>query len=340
MMTASTPTSAPARRPFRGATALLALPAIVAASATVSDAAATAPAFEDGARSVFIGHSFFVPVAAAFDQLAAQNDFPLHDADMVFRGGPAGSPGALWEDPAARAEVEGHLAGGDVEVLGLTYFSEANSGFDDYARWIDLALAYNPDTRFFVGAPWAPGGPSMETAAYDAANETLATTAFEVVDQLRDAYGDDRIAFIGYGKTASVMKARFDAGTLPDIVELVGVGPEYLFADGLIGHGGPMMLELCALSWATTLYGAPLETLAFTEYESDVAGIVAEVLAYNEAFRSGPVPGDVDGDGIVGLVDLLAVLADWGPCADCPSDLDGDGLVTFDDMLIVVTNWS
>ncbi len=51
-------------------------------------------------------------------------------------------------------------------------------------------------------------------------------------------------------------------------------------------------------------------------------------------------PGDVDGDGIVGLTDLILVLSVWGPCVDCPADLTGDGVVDFADLLEVLANWS
>jgi hypothetical protein len=50
---------------------------------------------------------------------------------------------------------------------------------------------------------------------------------------------------------------------------------------------------------------------------------------------------DVDGDGVVGFSDLLAVLAAWGPCpASCPADVDGNGDVGFDDVLSVLAAWS
>ncbi|MBT8484151.1 MAG: hypothetical protein HKO59_06205 [Phycisphaerales bacterium] len=52
------------------------------------------------------------------------------------------------------------------------------------------------------------------------------------------------------------------------------------------------------------------------------------------------LPGDVDGDGIVGFLDLLAVLSAWGPCAACPADLNGDGVVDFVDLLSVLAGWS
>jgi len=52
------------------------------------------------------------------------------------------------------------------------------------------------------------------------------------------------------------------------------------------------------------------------------------------------IPGDLNGDGIVGVDDLLIVIANWGPCGpDCPADINGDGIVGVDDLLIVIANW-
>ena len=52
--------------------------------------------------------------------------------------------------------------------------------------------------------------------------------------------------------------------------------------------------------------------------------------------------GDLDGDGMVGVSDLLILLANWGPCADCndcPADLNGDCNVGVADLLILLANW-
>ncbi|NNM27445.1 MAG: VCBS repeat-containing protein [Phycisphaerales bacterium] len=51
------------------------------------------------------------------------------------------------------------------------------------------------------------------------------------------------------------------------------------------------------------------------------------------------LPGDIDGDGMVGLTDLLAVLSAWGVCEGCRADLDVDGLVGLSDLLVVLSNW-
>jgi len=57
---------------------------------------------------------------------------------------------------------------------------------------------------------------------------------------------------------------------------------------------------------------------------------------------SSRLPEDVDGDGVVGFDDLLAVLAAFGPCGDpdCPEDVDGNETVDFDDLLAVLAAWT
>jgi hypothetical protein len=54
------------------------------------------------------------------------------------------------------------------------------------------------------------------------------------------------------------------------------------------------------------------------------------------------VPGDVDGDGVVNVADLLTLLASWGACdgPPCPADFDNNGTVNVADLLTVLANWS
>lgn len=48
---------------------------------------------------------------------------------------------------------------------------------------------------------------------------------------------------------------------------------------------------------------------------------------------------DVDGNGCVGIEDLLLVLGLWGS-SNCSADLDGDGVVGISDFLILLGNWT
>ncbi len=50
-------------------------------------------------------------------------------------------------------------------------------------------------------------------------------------------------------------------------------------------------------------------------------------------------PGDAGGDGVVGIVDFLSILAAWGPCPRCPEDLNDDGVVDILDFLDVLAKW-
>ena len=53
----------------------------------------------------------------------------------------------------------------------------------------------------------------------------------------------------------------------------------------------------------------------------------------------GKCPWDLDGNGSVGILDLLALLAVWGTDPGGPPDFDGDGIVSILDLLALLANW-
>ncbi len=50
------------------------------------------------------------------------------------------------------------------------------------------------------------------------------------------------------------------------------------------------------------------------------------------------VPGDLDGDGVVGAADLALLLSQWGGAGE--GDLDGDGNVGAGDLALLLAAWS
>lgn len=91
---------------------------------------------------------------------------------------------------------------------------------------------------------------------------------------------------------------------------------------------------------------------SFTDYSFDNLFIQGDV-SFNIALAleeiGTPVPGDVTGDGVVNVADLLAVINAWGPCPSgsgcwpngtCTADLNCDGVVNVSDLLGVIQNWS
>ena len=51
------------------------------------------------------------------------------------------------------------------------------------------------------------------------------------------------------------------------------------------------------------------------------------------------IPGDVNGDGVVDVSDILMVIVAWGPCADCAEDINGDGSVDVQDLIQLISYW-
>jgi photosystem II stability/assembly factor-like uncharacterized protein len=88
---------------------------------------------------------------------------------------------------------------------------------------------------------------------------------------------------------------------------------------------GPLDVEFFdrSLAWAVGSSNMNMSTVALYTND-DVSECPAE---------------DVDGDGIVGTNDLLAVIAAWGPCTGCPEDIDQSGSVDTTDLLSLIALW-
>lgn len=239
--------------------------------------------FPDGANCLFIGHSFFVPVAKSFDQLATASDFPNHKAQLIFSPGPGGSPGQLWENPKQKKKIEAILATGEIELFGMTTIPPKGT-IEDYEKWIQLALNYNPRTKFMIGQYWMASGPNLEDKQFEMLTEMIAENSFQGVQELRRSY-PNRIYFVHYGHVGPKMKAQFNAGDLPDIQQMVGLGKDALFRDAKIGHAGPLMHELCALTWMATLYEAGLKDVNHSDFSEQAAAIARSAIQNNQQYR-------------------------------------------------------
>ena len=59
----------------------------------------------------------------------------------------------------------------------------------------------------------------------------------------------------------------------------------------------------------------------------------------NPVWLQHTIVGDIDGDGEIGITDLLSILETWGECSNCISDLDHDGFVGINDLLGLIALW-
>lgn len=111
-------------------------------------------------------------------------------------------------------------------------------------------------------------------------------------------------------------------------------------------------------TWPTVIAAATVDDGLFSWTVPDIytqnakVRVVARDNQGNTGFDASPIgfainaqppacPGDADGDGLVGLSDIAAVITGWGQMVPegTMGDLDGDGLVGLSDISVVNNNW-
>jgi len=128
-----------------------------------------------------------------------------------------------------------------------------------------------------------------------------------------------------------------------EIKRLGDIGGPYEPSPPIINRGGTSYIE------PISLYGFDVVTMPAGRwriymYSTHQAMDTKEGFSHSFARTTHTatyVPlGDVDGNGEVNIIDLLAVLADWGECGNCQSDLDADGQVEIEDLLQILADWT
>jgi hypothetical protein len=82
--------------------------------------------------------------------------------------------------------------------------------------------------------------------------------------------------------------------------------------------------------------------VAYWLASSDGGRLMANALLFSAGLHAPqPCPGDLTGDGVVDVFDLLGLLGAWGPCPpeDCDADLNDDGTVDVFDLLALLGAW-
>jgi len=231
-----------------------------------------------GRKSLFIGHSFFVPFANRMTVHAANTGFTTHTQHVTFSGGQTGAPEALWNNAAKRAEIQAVLDAGDVELFGMTYHP-VYPGLTGYQNWFNYALSKNPDTRFFIALPWLPQPGNYDGATYHTTwIDAHPQITHVLIDQLRALYPGTEIYCIPYGQAAGELYNRFAADNLPDVQNVIGNGDTAIFTDNL-GHAGDILKDLGEYVWLYSVYGVRPATYNHDAgYQTDLRAIAETVI--------------------------------------------------------------
>ncbi|MDG1877393.1 MAG: S-layer homology domain-containing protein [Acidimicrobiales bacterium] len=242
----------------------------------------------DGFDSLFIGHSFFKPMAQEMEALALPAGFAGHTQTVVFSGGATGAPQGLWIQDGKRSEIQAVLDTGNVELFGMTYHPN-HPTLEGYRNWLNYALVDNPNVIVFIAVPWAPNPVDVSAATYDAGyTAAYPGIGSAVIDPLRAEYPDTTFFAIPYGFAAVELYNRWDDGTLTDVSELVGSHGSGVFRDDF-GHADLILEDLASLVWLQAIYGVDLATFdAGYPWAIDLNSIAAEILAAHDPEYDAP----------------------------------------------------
>ncbi|NRB38931.1 MAG: hypothetical protein HRU20_10780 [Pseudomonadales bacterium] len=242
-----------------------------------------------GYNILFIGHSFFRPVAEGMTAHADRAGIVGHTQKIVYSGGASGSPQALWENINKRTQIQAILDAGDIELLGMTYHPDYPE-IDGYAIWAKYALQQNPNTKFFIALPWQTNPSSMDSATFKttwADGHPLATHAH--IDTLRTTYPGNDFYCIPYGAGAAELYKLYDQENLTDVQTLISQGGnEAIFTDNF-GHPDDILVTLSQVIWLDAIYQVDLSSYNYDPgYITDLKTIASDVMALHDSAYNAP----------------------------------------------------
>lgn len=144
------------------------------------------------------------------------------------------------------------------------------------------------------------------------------------------------------------------AGQSPYHGPIVSPDNEVVLLAGLTGFGGDGIVRAFGTD-GDSLWVVPLQdgdrpnnrprfnedgSAAYIAASNDTTAFLYAIRVADEG--SEPIVGDLNGDGVVNVSDLLILFGAWGECPKgepCLADLNGDGTVNVSDLLTLLGNW-
>ena len=243
-----------------------------------------------GYNTLYMGHSFGLPFAERIEDFANNSEIDGHIQSIVFRGGNTnGNPEGLWNDEAARAEIQAILDQGETDLLIMICCPNDPrnpASFWGIPKWIDYALAQNPETKFGLALPWLDSPKQYSDAETFSNNWNMLHERLwlAVIANLRARYPGTEFLDIPHGAAAVELRNRFEAGTLNDVSALVGSDGAAIFRDEQ-GHPDDILHDLGTLVWLGLIYEVDLSVYPagdpgnrISRYETDLREIAQSIV--------------------------------------------------------------
>ena len=189
----------------------------------------------------------------------------------------------------------------DLNADGIPDVITVNEGDDS------LSILLGDGTEFGSASSFTVGTSPQSMTVYDFDNDLDDDLVVSIINVERE------LVIIRNDSTGTVVLSAGDA---------VGSGSDPI----LVEHGDFDQDGLEDLACVIDLGGAPLRG-----HVNPGIGIY-----FNTTLVT--CDGDINSDGAVDVVDLLAIIGAWGNTSG-PEDIDGDGVVAVGDLLIVIGNW-
>ena len=142
-----------------------------------------------------------------------------------------------------------------------------------------------------------------------------------------------------YGSTEDALDPAFGCTYPIGSVEIAS-GAQVVLVDNRENDCDDMLAEVIYTENLYVAPGAMLDTNGYIIYASEVDNQGTIIGEDDVIIINPPTPGDANGDGLVNILDILVVIADWGPCDGCAGDQNGDGQASILDILLIIANWS
>ena len=211
----------------------------------------------------------------------------------------------------------------------------AGSRLDAVAGDYNLTKMVSTTGSFYQHAYGGPTSTSINPALFTAFPD-LRYDSFVTIGRTDQI--DNQLSSIGIDFSAFEAGGAIDAGdgswyVTPEDAQGAGVG----FSDELCEPGnGAHVARL-------TVRGMESSVMFEALFQGkDANGVTWQMPASLSIVKDDcvlPCPGDVDGDSMVDVTDLLAVISAWGPCSGCDADVDGSGTVDVTDLLAIISAW-
>ena len=264
----------------------------------------------------------------ATDDLLVSNDL-VNDALIAIHRGVLYVLGNITNNGTILGEVDGGpgLRGGDgpapgdgMKVVGNYTVGENASILMPHSNW-NISVGGNFDVAINDSAKFVMNEATLKLNGHDG-------------EQFVEVMSGD------YGPTEDALNPAFGC-TYPIGSLNIATGSHVVLTDTRENDCDGLLAEVIYTESLNVAAGATLNTNGHIVYTSEVDNQGTIIGEEDIIIINPPVEGDLNGDGIVDVLDLLVVVANWGNCTGaCESDMNADGTVDVLDLLVLIANWT